>query len=396
MSRATEVDPVELLAELVAIDSANPGAGEAEIAQFVHTTATEWGMRSRIIETAQGRANVLVTIDAGGTRSLGLSGHLDTKPVGDVAGEWATPPRQLVVDGDLAYGLGTSDMKGAVAAMLVAARAWARDARRGRLELLLTADEEAGSELGAKELARRGLVDVEAVLVGEPSGITEPWEAIFVVSRGISCFEIGVQGRQGHSGLSEHLPTSATVVAAQALLAVSGVDLRYPRDPPVTAVPTVNAGVRISGGVYFGVHPGHAAVDCEIRLVPGMDRETVAADVNVALAAALPEDVTWQVRFRTDELGWLPAVAIPTDHPLVLAAADAAEHVLGRRPPLGSYPGATDASAFTRFAGVPAIASLGPGWLSVAHGPNECVGVSQVRDAVEMYRRIATNYLEDR
>lgn len=392
----TVVDPVELMGQLVAVDSANPGTGEAEIARFVHSLAAGWGLESRIVETAPGRSNVLITADAGGPRSLALSGHLDTKPVGDALAEWATPPWQLVIEGDIAYGLGTSDMKGGVAAMLAAARVWAATAGSGRLELLLTADEEAGSELGAKELARRGLVDVEAVLVGEPSGITEPWESIFVVSRGICCFAIEVHGRQGHSGLSGRLPTSATVAAARAVLAVAGLELSYPPDLPVAAEPTVNAGVRISGGVFFGVHPGHASVDCEIRLVPGMERDQVAADVRRALAAAMPADVSWQIRFRTDELGWLPAVAIDPRHALVAATVTAAEEVLGRRPPLGSYPGATDATAFTREAGVPAIASFGPGWLSVAHGPNECVGVSQVRDATEIYRLIATSYLEER
>ena len=387
-------DPVALMGELVAIDSSNPGVGEAAIASFIHDLAREWGFESQLVETAPGRANVIARIDAGGPRSLGLSGHLDTKPVGDSSGEWRTPPWELVIDGDLAYGLGTSDMKGAIAAMLVAARAWAGSAPQGRLDLLLTADEEAGSQLGAKELVRRGLVDVDAIVVGEPSGIVEPWEAIFLVSRGISCFEIELRGRQGHSGISDRLPTSATVAAAHALLAVDALHPRHPAIQQVAAEPTVNAGVRIAGGVFFGVHPGRATVECEVRLVPGMERDELAADVEAALRAALPADVSWDVRFRDDELGWSPAVAIDAAHPLVAAAADATERVLGRRPPLACYPGGSDATAFSVGAGIPGLASLGPGWLSVAHGPNEHVGVSQVRDATEIYRRIAAGYLE--
>ncbi|HLV57287.1 MAG TPA: M20/M25/M40 family metallo-hydrolase [Natronosporangium sp.] len=391
----TAVDPVDLLAELVAIDSSNPGPGEAAIARYIDDLARRWGFESRVVETAPGRANVLVRVDAGGSRSLGLSGHLDTKPAGELA-RWRTPPWELSIDGDLAYGLGTSDMKGALAAMLVAARTWSATARRGRLDLIFTADEEAGSQLGAWELARRGLVDVEAVLVGEPSGITTEWEQLSVVSRGICCFEVTVHGRQGHSGLSERLPTSATVAAARAVLAIDALRPRHPPAGEIPRTPTVNAGVRIGGGVFFGVHPGHATVDCEVRLVPGMRRDELVADVRAALAAAMPADVRWDVRLRPDQLGWLPASEIAADHPLVRAAGDAAAQVLGRKLPLGVYPGGTDASAFSQGAGVPSIASLGPGWLSVAHAPNEHVGRSQVRDAAEIYRRIATAFLEGR
>src|SRR5690606_27264305 len=350
----------------------NPGPGEAAIARYIDDLARRWGFESRVVETAPGRANVLVRVDAGGSRSLGLSGHLDTKPAGELA-RWRTPPWELSIDGDLAYGLGTSDMKGALAAMLVAARSWSATARQGRLDLIFTADEEAGSQLGAWELARRGLVDVEAVLVGEPSGITTEWEQLSVVSRGICCFEVTVHGRQGHSGLSERLPTSATVAAARAVLAIDALRPRHPLAGDIPRTPTVNAGVRIGGGVFFGVHPGHATVDCEVRLVPGMRRDELVADVRAALAAAMPADVRWDVRLRPDQLGWLPASEIAADHPLVRAAGDAAAQVLGRKLPLGVYPGGTDASAFSLGAGVPSIASLGPGWLSVAHAPNEHV-----------------------
>ena len=73
------------------------------------------------------RPNLLITIDSGrpGPR-LGICGHLDTKPVGDAAAEWMTDPFAATTIGDRMYGLGTTDMKGAVAAMLVAGAAFAR------------------------------------------------------------------------------------------------------------------------------------------------------------------------------------------------------------------------------------------------------------------------------
>ncbi|TDC55988.1 M20 family peptidase [Actinomadura sp. KC345] len=387
------VPPVlELATELVAIDSQNPGVGEARIAAFAAAHARERGLAAKVVETAPGRCNVLVTADAGTGPHLALSGHLDTKPIGDLSA-WSTPPLELTPDGDLAYGLGSSDMKGAVAAMLLAVESWARTAERGRLSLILTADEEAGSDHGAKALSHQGLVDADAIVIGEPSGVTDPWEAIYLISRGICCFEVAVRGRQGHSGLSERLPTSATVAAARAATAIAGFRPSVPRAPSIPCRPTVNAAVRMSGGVFYGVHPGEAVVASDIRLVPGMDRETLDRELRELLGAALPSDVDWEIRYADGSLGWMDSAEIAPDHPVVAAAQAACAEVLGAEVPLGAYPGGTDATHFANIGRTPAVAALGPGWLSVAHGPDEHVGVSQLVQAERLYERIAHIYL---
>ena len=385
----------DLLETLVAIDSQNPGVGEAEIARYVVEFARNLNFDSRIVDTAPGRSNVLITVDAGGPKVLALSGHLDTKPVGDARGEWDTPPLELHVRDGLAYGLGTSDMKGAIACMLLAAQRWAQSAASGRLELVFTADEEAGSQYGAKALCDQGLVDADALIIGEPSGIGEPWEAIFLASRGICCFDVVIEGTQGHSGLSERLPTSATVAAAQTILALhNDLELSFEPHPDYDYRPTINAGVRLEGGVFYAVHPGHAVVGCDIRLVPGMQPEQLDREVKDALTNALPRDIGWHLRYREDQLGWMEPAAIDSGHEVVAAAQAGCEEALGRRLPYAAYPGGTDATFFISMAGIPTIASLGPGWLSVAHGPNECVGLDQLEQATVLYEAVARRFLQ--
>jgi acetylornithine deacetylase/succinyl-diaminopimelate desuccinylase-like protein len=78
---------------------------------------------------------------------------------------------------------------------------------------------------------------------------------------------------------------------------------------------------------------------------------------------------------------------------VVRAAQRACVDVLGRELPLGAYPGGTDATHFANIGGIPSIAALGPGWLSVAHGPDEHVGVSQLAQAERLYERLAHVYL---
>lgn len=389
-----KIDELQLLSELIEIDSSNPGPYESEIAGFFVNLAKEYGFQTSIHEAIPGRSNLIITIDAGPGPKLGFSGHIDTKPVGDAMSIWRTPPWKFVTDGDVGFGLGSSDMKGGVAAMFVAATEWAANAKSGMLKLILTADEEAGSVYGSEYLSGNVALGVDAILVGEPSGVSVPWESIYTVSRGISCFEITISGRQGHSGLSATLPTSATVGLARAVIAISNMELTFPQSSNPLMRPTINAGITVSGGVMYGVHPGEAKFRCDIRLIPGMTKENLEKDLSKALAAAMPADLTWNIRWEIG-FGWMEAVQIPDAHPLVVATQEAARNVLGREVPLGTYPGGTDASHFYKIAKIPTLASFGPGWLSVAHGPNECVGLSQVRDSKKMYKLIAEKYLQE-
>lgn len=384
---------LDLTAELIAIDSQNPGTGEASIAAFVADYAQQRGLEAEVIETAPGRCNVIVTADAGPGSHLALSGHLDTKPAGNVSA-WKTPPFELVVDGSLAYGLGTSDMKGAVAAMLLATQSWVETANHGRLSLILTADEEAGCDHGSIALAKRGLVSANAIVIGEPSGISEPWESMYLVSRGISCFEIQLRGQQGHSGLSDILPTSATVAAARIITALSKFSPTVPTIPSTPCKPTINAAVQISGGVFYGVHPGEALIASDIRLVPGMSKAVLDHELRSLLQATLPEDIEWNIRYADGSLGWMDAAETAPDQPVVSAAQEACTKVFGESLPLRAYPGGTDATHFLNIAGIPTIAALGPGWLSVAHGPNERVGVFQLTQAQQLYENLAHIFIE--
>ena len=389
------MDVIELTRQLVSIDSQNPGAGEREIAGFVDAWCRERGMPSRIVELQRGRPNVVVTLDLGEGPHLGLTGHLDTKPIGDALSAWNTPPLELTIDGDTAYGLGATDMKGAVAAMLVVAERIAAAPSRGlgKLSLVLTADEEQGSDAGAQSLiASPELPDVDALVIGEPSGIDDPWEAMFLVSRGICCFEVEITTTQGHSGLSPRLGRNASLVAADVLRAFESFAPPVDRPGKVPATPTVNPGMMVSGGVCFGVWPGRCTVGIEIRTVPGMDRDRVRAAIEQLVQRTVGDEATATITYEPGSMGWMPATEIDPDHPVVRIASAAAESVLGRALPFAPYPGGTDAAYFMGEAGVPTIVSLGPGWLSVAHGANEKVGVSQLHQAVDLYEHLARNY----
>src|SRR5207302_7686443 len=205
------------------------------------------------------RPNLVGEIGGGG-QVLMLNGHIDTKPPGDLS-EWETGPFDPVIREGRLYGLGSADMKGAVAAMVYAggAIAEAGGPPNGTLRIVLTADEEAGSRFGARFLAGRPELAADAVLVGEATGMEVPWAYVAVASRGLSCFLVKVRGTQMHSSLSDQVPSvNASVQLAKVLTRMAaGFKPTYQASALVPGGPTVNLGVTLSGGVFFGRYPGH-------------------------------------------------------------------------------------------------------------------------------------------
>ena len=395
---ARERELVEFARELVATPSPNPPGDERQVADRARSEMERLGYRDvRVIAMGPARPNLVGEIvGAGDGKTLMFNGHLDTKPAGDLA-EWAPGPYDAVIRDGVLHGLGSADMKGAVAAMVHAGAALLEaGVPPGRLRVVLTADEEAGSRFGARFLAGRNDLRADSVLVGEPTGMETGWAYVAVASRGISCFRIIVRGTQMHSSLSDSVRSvNASVKLAQVLSRMSS-EFRptYPVNPRVPGRPTVNLGVTLSGGVFYGVYPGHAEFGVDVRTIPGMTLAGLHADVNAFLDQLRKQDPELDVTMEPlPELEWLPASSIDPAHPLVVAAQAAAHDVLGRDVPVATMPAFTD-GAHWQAAGSACVPAFGPGTLLVAHRPNESVAVGEIVDAARIYALTALRYLE--
>src|SRR5919107_246622 len=352
------LDVLDIARELVRIPSPNPPGDERAVAALVQDLLPALQLpRAQVIARHKSRPNLWVTLDFGaGGRHLVLSGHLDTKPVGDAT--WSVDPFAADVEGDQLYGLGSGDMKSALAAMLVAVSRLARNAPScGRLSLLFTADEENGSAFGAHHVARSVPVDADGVVIGEPGGIHEDYDRLHLVSRGI------------------------TRLRLDAPEDVHGLD---------GWTPTVNTGMAYRGGVGFGVLPGVMAVDTEVRMLPGMQREAIT-DAFTAAAERVSQKTGADLRIEFDQPpnDWLPATLVVPSDPLVEAARAACQAILGTDPAPAVFPGTTDATWFDAVQGLPTLPALGPGLLRRAHAADEWVSITTVNQAVEIYTHFA-------
>jgi succinyl-diaminopimelate desuccinylase len=386
---AATFDVVSVTRRLVAASSQNPGEDERRVAAEVGRLCRELGLPSPRLVGVEERPNLIIEVPFGvGGRRLGLCAHLDTKPIGD--GRWQTDPLDVVqVDGEL-RGLGVVDMKGAVAAMLLAATDLvAHPPTRGTLVLVLCADEENGATYGAQWLAEHAPPDVDAMVIGEPAGLFEDWDRLHLGSRGICNFDIEIETRQGHSGLRDVFGlVSATEVAAR-LVVEMAERFRPPRPESAEGEPTLNPAVVIEGGVNYGVVPGRARIASDCRLVPGMERAAFAEAIERFVAESINQSAHAHVTIRK----WIPASDLDEESELVRVVGEVLAEVLGLTPPTDLFPATTDATWFSGV-GIPCLPAVGPGLLRHAHGADEAVSIAALEQARLVYRRLAHRYCE--
>lgn len=391
---------VELTRRLVAAASPNPPGDERAAAAIVQEALTARGLPApRIVGRVSERPNILLTLEFGpGGRHLCLSGHLDTKPVGQA--RWRADPFAGTVDGDRLYGLGAADMKGAIAAMVcAAARLAAQPPGAGRLSLLFTAGEEDGSAWGARYLSESGLLQADGIVIGEPGGMRADFDELHLASRGIARLRFDVSGDQGHASMSD----SSGAVNASAELArllVAFTERFRPSTPPPPPSPiegwtaTVTGGLQLRGGVGYGVIPGRASFDAEVRTLPGMQQNDLTQQLEAFLAAERAANPRLRAAVTFDEKprDWLPGTLVAEDDPLVGAARHAWKQTFGSDPRPAVFPGTTDAAFFHAAAGVPTLPALGPGLLARAHGADEWVSITALTQALSLYQALAERF----
>ncbi|MGH6886021.1 MAG: M20 family metallopeptidase, partial [Geminicoccales bacterium] len=145
-------DAVALTKSLLGYDTINPPGREADCAGHAARLLQDWGYQVETHDFEPGRTSVVARAGGDGGRApLCLTGHLDVVPLGTRA--WSRDPFKGETDGDKLYGRGTSDMKSGVAAIMLAARAFAKKLQgTPGIVLVLTASEENGC-IGSRHLA---------------------------------------------------------------------------------------------------------------------------------------------------------------------------------------------------------------------------------------------------
>jgi acetylornithine deacetylase len=282
----------ELAQALIAINSVNPdlvagAAGESEIARFVEQWLQQEGFITHWLERHAGRPSVVGVLKGrGGGRSLMLNGHLDTVTIANYAGNALTPTLE---DGKL-YGRGGYDMKGGVAAMLIAA-ARAKDlGLRGDVIVACVSDEENAS-LGTTEMLEQ---------FGADGGIVcEPTEmAIVIAHKGFAWADVTVHGIAAH-GSRPHLGVDAIVKMGKLLVEVEQLDQKLRAGPahPLLGTGSIHAGM-INGGNERSSYPAQCTVTLERRIIPGETADTLQKELENIIESCQSLDPAFKASFE--------------------------------------------------------------------------------------------------
>ncbi|MFF4758462.1 ArgE/DapE family deacylase [Streptomyces sp. NPDC001292] len=340
-------DPGRLLARLISIDSVNPdlvpgGAGETVIADFCSEWLAARGFEVHHLEKRPGRPSIVaIAHGTGGGRSLMLNGHLDTVGLADYDGDPLDPQ---IRDGRM-YGRGTFDMKGGIAAMMVAAaRATAHGPLRGDVIVACVADEECGSS-GTEEVLE--FFTADAAIVTEPSHLE-----VTLAHKGFAWFDVEIEGRAAHGSRPE-LGVDAIAKAGHFLVALEELGRRLAQGPahPLLGTGTVHASV-IRGGEEPSTYPARCRLTLERRTIPGESADSIErelTDVLDRLADTVPD-----FRYRLSRgLHREPFEADP-EAVIVRTLTRHAERALGHPPVVRAEPFWTDCALLDR-AGIPCL-----------------------------------------
>ncbi len=432
-------EAVRFTSDLIRIDTTNRGGGdcvERPAAEYVARALDEVRIASRILESAPGRANVVARVEGTdpGAGALLVHGHLDVVPA--EPDDWRVHPFSGEVEDGVVWGRGAIDMKNMDAMVLATVRAWARQGRRPRRDIVLafTADEEDSADYGSGFLADRhpGLFD------GCTEGISESGAFTFHAGgglrlypvaageRGTAWLKLTAHGTAGHGSKANHdnavsalaaavarigehrwpVRLTPTVRAALGALArLHGVEARLDDasddlardvddllgklgDSAALVKHTVRNSANptmLSAGYKVNVIPGSATAFVDGRMVPGGEQEFVET-----LDRLTGPAVSWEFHHRERPL------QAPVDSPAYGAMREALEHFdPGAHVVPYCMSGGTDAKQFSRL-GITGYGfsplRLPPGfdYQALFHGVDERVPVDALHFGVRVLDRFLT------
>jgi succinyl-diaminopimelate desuccinylase len=393
-----ESELVSLTRALVRIPSVvrpgDPSATEAGVAESVRSWLTKEGLSVEVQDVAPDRPNIIGSLgEKGDGRSLLLEGHTDVVTEGDEA-EWSHPPFAAeLVDGRI-YGRGAADMKGGLAAAMIAAAAIRRSgvSLRGRLVVGALVDEERDM-IGARHLVTTDVGrELDAAIICEPEQ-----NEICLEQRGVVWARVTIRGRMAHGAMPE---AGANPIAAlgemlrqcrviERRLRAASERSRYLKPPTVTPTVVRSPG---QGTPQPNVIPSTAEAILDVRLTPGPDVDAVSAAIDAACQAAARAVPGVTIDWKPIN-GFRLATRVGRDEAIVQAMMKAVRHATGRSPRFGGVPGSTDGTILRTVLGIP-IVTCGPGNRLIPHQVDEYVEVAELLAAARIYAAAALTFLQ--
>ncbi|ECB9715971.1 ArgE/DapE family deacylase [Listeria monocytogenes] len=372
---------IQILKDIVNIDSTN--GHEEQVANYLQKLFAEYGIESEKVQYDVDRASLVSEIGSNDGKVLAFSGHMDVVDAGDVS-KWKFPPFEATEHEGKIYGRGATDMKSGLVAMVIAMIELHEEKQKlnGKIKLLATVGEEVG-ELGAEQLTQKGYADdLDGLIIGEPSG-----HRIVYAHKGSINYTVKSTGKNAHSSMPEF-----GVNAIDNLLLFYNEVEKFVKSIDATNEilgDFIHNVTVIDGGNQVNSIPEKAQLQGNIRSIPEMDNETVK-QVLVKIINKLnkQENVNLELIFDYDK----QPVFSDKNSDLVHIAKSVASDIVKEEIPLLGISGTTDAAEFTKAKKEFPVIIFGPG-NETPHQVNENVSIENYLEMVDVYKRIATEFL---
>ncbi len=366
---------------LASVSSTDPGIDMSNrpVVEFLAEKLDSLGFACEVVQspstTGNEKCNLIATYGSG-PGGMVLAGHTDTVPFDEHL--WSGDPLRMTERDGRLYGLGVTDMKGFFPIAIEAVRSLLDEEFRQPLIILATADEETSMQ-GARSLAEMGWPRARSAIVGEPTGM-RPIRS----HKGIMMESVRLQGSSGHSSdpsLGRNALDAMHAVIADLIAFRGQLRERYRGDFFEIPHPTLNLGV-IHGGDNPNRICGHCELQFDIRLMPGMEVESIRHEIRRRLAA-----VTGPLRVEAELVPLFPGTPafFAREQSALLRAAEKITGHQGESVAFGTE------APFLQQLGMDTIV-LGPGNIDQAHQPDEYLSLDMIDPCIRTLRELVAQH----
>ncbi len=364
-------DVIELTRKLIKADTVNPPGNEAFVSKMIGEILLKNGFKVEHIVYDKNRSHLIAERGTDeNSCPVVFSGHFDVVPLGKKA--WKYNPFEGEINDGKICGRGSSDMKGGVAAMVIAAiQAFEEGTPAGGVRLLLTADEETGCK-GAQHLIANSkkLGRACGVIVGEPTSNIPA-----TGHKGGIYLKLIAKGKTAHSSMP-HLGDNAVYKAARAISKIENFDFKDSEDE-LLGFSTINVGM-VRGGINLNSVPDLAEFTIDARITSKVNRNEFLKRLKKELGDEIEVEV----------LVNLPAVSSSESDSFVQSVYRACGIKTGVFETPESVPYLTDGAVLQNFYGGVPVVVLGPGQPEMAHQTDEYCYIDKIVKAVDIYKNI--------
>ena len=412
---AEEEELIELTRKLICIPTVNPPAENyRDICELLRKRLEKRGFTCKLIraEGATGdsdrypRWNIIARHEGKQPgQCVHFNSHTDVVAVGD---GWSVDPFAGVIKDGKIYGRGACDMKGGLAASIIAAETFIKACPdyHGAIEISGTADEESGGFGGVAYLAEHGWFNperVQHVVIPEPLNK----DRICLGHRGVLWTEKETHGHIAHGSMPflgdcavRHMGAVMQALEQKLYPSIAKKQTAMPVVPEQARQATLNIN-SIHGGLeepedeYTGLPSALVPDRCRMVLDRRLNIEENIDEVREELQSLLREVGQDRPKFnaKTKELFSVIPTMTDKDAPIVKAVSDAIKGQLGKDPDFVISPGTYDQKHIDRIGRLKNCIAYGPGILDLAHQPDEYVGIQDMLDSAKVMARTLTTLL---